>query len=377
MSTTAVVYMAEPPPGEDRFAMPSLGGMQNRVAVALHIVGLMFFVLRLYSRVFLAKLRLRTEDYLCGVAELICWGFVAITICMVELGGAGRAFWQVTYDEYIQLSKITVASGIAYNLAAVVAKLSILVFYLSISPEKYYRWTVLFMMGCFSLYSALFVLISIFGCRPVSAAWDPALAASAQCIDKGKFYLGATVSNVIMDTVILLIPLRIIVPLQVPKRQKVMLLFVFATGGLAIAAAVQNSLLTSRLWRSANYTYDTAIELMWLHVETSCCVVCASLSSLKPLVSRFFGGRFLSGGGRSGGKNSYGGVSGERSRSNPARSRGTKLGRPANAFELESVGPSDSTQNLADDEAKLWESKSDWSEGKRNPRSVVVESRTH
>ncbi|KAK8000958.1 Satratoxin biosynthesis SC1 cluster protein 4 [Apiospora marii] len=266
---TQVQFMAAPPEGEPRFAKASIGNETNVAMVAINAVAFVLFVLRIYTRLFLTTHKLRADDYICSLAVLVCWSFLGVNIAMVVSGGVGKSMWQVTVDEYILLSKLTVASGILYNLAAVTAKVSILLFYHALTPDRYFRFAVTTMMTSFVLFSLIYIFISVFGCHPVSAAWDPAKMATAVCIDKGKFYLATTLTNVGMDSIVLLIPLRIVVPLQMPKRHKATLLLLFMAGGLVIAAAVVNVVLTARLWKSANYTYDTAVELRRLHVETS------------------------------------------------------------------------------------------------------------
>jgi hypothetical protein len=61
------------------------------------------------------------------------------------------------------------------------------------------------------------------------------------------------------------------------------------TAARDIAAAIRDSLLTYALFKSSNYIYDTAIELRWLHVETCGCIICASLSTLKPRFAKHLG----------------------------------------------------------------------------------------
>lgn len=59
-------------------------------------------------------------------------------------------------------------------------------------------------------------------------------AGEANCIDKGKFYLAAVVVNVAIDFLILLLPIPVIAPLQMPLRRKISLCLLFATGGLYV-----------------------------------------------------------------------------------------------------------------------------------------------
>lgn len=74
--------------------------------------------------------------------------------------------------------------------------------------------------------------MNLFTCIPVYAAWDLEAKKTAKCLNITQFYLSAQITNVLIDVIVLLLPLRIVIPLQVPRRQKVSLLVIFATGGL-------------------------------------------------------------------------------------------------------------------------------------------------
>jgi hypothetical protein len=167
-------------------------------------------------------------------------------------GGAGINFWQVSYDQYEALLVVgvvqnsvspevtnsslqwTIPTNIFYMLSTDFAKVSLLFFYLHLSPDRSFRRLVQGLIACFGLYGVVYALISIFGCVPIYAAWDLVAQATGKCINKTQFFLAASIANVFMDVIILLIPLRIVVPLQIPKRQKLSLIFLFTTGGLYV-----------------------------------------------------------------------------------------------------------------------------------------------
>lgn len=119
-------------------------------------------------------------------------------------------------------------------LSSDLAKISLLFFYLRLSPERHFRILVQGLVVIFGLYALIYAMISIFGCQPIYANWDVVAQATAKCIEKYPFFLAASIANIVMDFIILLLPLRIVVPLQIPRRQKMSLLFLFTTGGLYV-----------------------------------------------------------------------------------------------------------------------------------------------
>lgn len=72
-------------------------------------------------------------------------------------------------------------------------------------------------------------LISFFECQPIAAAWNGSI--SGNCIDLTSLYYGFTVSNLILDVVINVMPAKMISKLQLPLRQR---LLVFCVMGLGI-----------------------------------------------------------------------------------------------------------------------------------------------
>lgn len=124
--------------------------------------------------------------------------------------------------------------SVGYTLSTNLAKVSLLFLYLRICPDRKFHIMTKIMAAVFLLYAFIYVLICVLGCRPVAAAWDLAIMSSRQfqCVDRAKFFLAASIANVGMDVLILLLPIPIIMPLQMPWRQKISLLLLFATGGL-------------------------------------------------------------------------------------------------------------------------------------------------
>ncbi|KAK8058165.1 hypothetical protein PG994_008613 [Apiospora phragmitis] len=173
----------------------------------------------------------------------------------------------------------------SYILSSEVAKISILMFYFRISPDKRFHLAVGGMIGLLSVYSALYILLNIFGCMPISDSWNVAkqAAGEAKCIDKGKFYLAAVVVNVVIDFIIMLLPIPVLAPLQMPLRRKISLCLLFATGGFTIFAATYNSVLTIKLFASDDYNWELSKELLWMYAELASCVICASGPTLKPV----------------------------------------------------------------------------------------------
>ena len=81
------------------------------------------------------------------------------------------------------------------------------------------------------------LLVSIFGCTPVKAAWNPTLA-GARCINADKFFLGNGVLNLLGDVIIRCMPMPMVWTLQLARSKKIALTAVFLLGSCAMASSI-------------------------------------------------------------------------------------------------------------------------------------------
>jgi hypothetical protein len=131
-------------------------------------------------------------------------------------------------------------------------KLSILLMYLRLNPDRTFRrWT--YAIGAFDVtYCLLSCGISALGCAPVEASWD--FTKPHKCVNKLTYctlmfpssnhgrasadipivYAQANF-NIVSDFATLLLPVRMCLKLRLPTRQRWMLALLFAVGSLYVA----------------------------------------------------------------------------------------------------------------------------------------------
>lgn len=110
-------------------------------------------------------------------------------------------------------------------------KLSILLQYLRIfvpnhAGKLYY--TVLLIIWLNLLFYTATTLVEIFTCMPRKKIWEP--STPGRCVNTGFLVITTGAINVISDFSILMLPLSSIWGLQMPKKRKIALSAVFATG---------------------------------------------------------------------------------------------------------------------------------------------------
>lgn len=178
-----------------------------------------------------------------------------------------------------------------YGLTITLARLSILYLYRRIFSVGPFRQISLAVIIICVVWWMVFTITTLIPCRPVKKFWQPQVAGS--CYNFDEFFLGIAVIDVILDTVVLTLPIRMIVRLQMSYQRKVMLCFVFLLGGFVIITGIVRTILVY-VPHSQNISF-TKGEL-WTNIHLGTAVVCASLPTFPPLLSRFaaFGGRVRS-----------------------------------------------------------------------------------
>lgn len=119
-----------------------------------------------------------------------------------------------------------------YNAAVLCSKATILMQYFRVFPTRRMRiisWTMIAMLATYGTWC---VLSAFLNCIPVAKFWNPAIP--GYCLSmKGLWFSNAS-THIATDLAILAIPIPALVALELPKRQKVALIAIFALGGLYV-----------------------------------------------------------------------------------------------------------------------------------------------
>lgn len=111
-----------------------------------------------------------------------------------------------------------------FALALTFARLSILVFYLRLSPARSFRWAVHGTITFLCLETLISIALSLL-------VFDPTTRVRMKAADQslGMFY---GISNILVDIAILLLPVGVVVPLQMNVRRKAAVLSLFGAGAV-------------------------------------------------------------------------------------------------------------------------------------------------
>ncbi|KAF5002550.1 hypothetical protein FDECE_10580 [Fusarium decemcellulare] len=111
--------------------------------------------------------------------------------------------------------------------------MTLLLFYLDLSPQPWFRW---------SVYGTMFFLCgsqlgppfaSVFQCDPIAKGWNPTLA--GQYINMASVYQATAITGVISDVFVITIPIPMVINPKIPKQQKAGLMLMFMVGTMYLA----------------------------------------------------------------------------------------------------------------------------------------------
>ncbi|EWC48026.1 hypothetical protein DRE_02605 [Drechslerella stenobrocha 248] len=197
--------------------------------------------------------------------------------------GTGRHFAEVDPMDWSISLKYLFASIVAYNFSLTLTKTSILLQYLRIFTNKIFRIIAYIMIFIVFGYATEAILTAIFNCIPVEAFWtgDP----NAKCIPREALWFANAGLNIFTDFSIALLPLPVVIKLNMPLRQKIPLMFIFALGFFICIVSILRLRFLIILSKSTDPTWDQPATAYWSAIEMNISIVCACLPALKPLVS--------------------------------------------------------------------------------------------
>ena len=161
-------------------------------------------------------------------------------------------------------------------------KISTLLLYARIFPGPTFKRMLKTVCLFISTYSAIWIVTSIFQCRPVSRVWDPTV--NEKCIDIDKVLIVMGSLNVLTDALLLCLPLPQLWRLQMRRRTKLQLTGIFSIGSLSV-----NPL--RKFYTVLTSDFGTQGSLLFQSIGSRSCGVClcTRTTRLGPTLSPFYG----------------------------------------------------------------------------------------
>ncbi|KAI2478470.1 hypothetical protein Ptr902_10083 [Pyrenophora tritici-repentis] len=228
-----------------------------------------------------------------------------ILVCMMPEDGLGLHLWTLDPAHLIAYFKHIYSTNSAYAASTALIKLSILFQYLRLFTEAapsgsstQYRLARRLTWGLIAIcavWGCTFFLLALFPCKPIEKNWNPLL--DGKCIgwgtkDPDKFYgmfLGHSVSNCILDVLVLLLPVPFLTTLRIAGKSRAGLIGLFCLGCTVVTVAIGRMIAMSVNRAGTvpvlDMTYHTPIIYIFAVLEVNFAIITASIPIFWPVIA--------------------------------------------------------------------------------------------
>ncbi|GKT97107.1 integral membrane protein [Colletotrichum tofieldiae] len=253
------------------------------VAIALSVITFPAVALRCISR-WKTTHRLWWDDWMAVLATILLAGLAGIEIASADLG-FGTHYWNVELAKGTKLIQLFYVVQMLYILIQVFAKISILLFFSRIFPARWFQLTVRYFIIFLLVHGAIFLLVIIFQCTPISSTWDRSIP-NRKCLNVTAIGYAGAVFSIAEDLVILALPIPELLKLQLNIRKKIALGFMFSLGSFACITTMVRLKYLVMFSSTFDTTWDNVDIVIWSIIEEFCAILCASLPALRPLLQK-------------------------------------------------------------------------------------------
>ncbi|KEQ59521.1 uncharacterized protein M437DRAFT_56656 [Aureobasidium melanogenum CBS 110374] len=282
--------MSTPAPAADAQGLHDNRAHQLIVATIFAILlPTVFVVLRLLARHVL-RIRLYFDDWLI----IIAWFFkigLDISNSLLIKHGIGRHISTLGIPSLVKFMQLQYTLVIQYPLCITAIKLSILFQYRRLFPKhRDFLLMTSALIAMMIMWCCSVLLTGVFICTPIRKAWTPWL--DGRCIDLVPFYYGMQIPNVVTDVLILLLPLREVQRLDLPRQQKMgvavtCLLWVISL----VCGVIRLAVMVQLAGEGMDLTWNLVPAAIMTTVEPAVQICTACLPSLRVLWRKYLDAR--------------------------------------------------------------------------------------
>ncbi|EGU77557.1 hypothetical protein FOXB_11933 [Fusarium oxysporum f. sp. conglutinans Fo5176] len=201
---------------------------------------------RFYTNIRLRK-KIEVDDCLFLIDASVDDGhnIVATSASIAQRGMCSHS-WEMSLENYQRYSLISYIAAPTYMLCNGFTKLSLLAYYLRISPQRFFRIAVWISIGIVSLYTIVITLMMFLVCTPPRKAFN--FKVDGKCIDAAILYMATAVSNIVTDVILFILPIPTIYNLHMPRIQKAGVIVVFGIASICCPYTDKHSFIEGNLF---------------------------------------------------------------------------------------------------------------------------------
>ncbi|KAJ4327041.1 hypothetical protein N0V84_002540 [Fusarium piperis] len=277
-----VLTVLEPPEG---YVVDFDNPRRQGVPEAYYVSGfgmalsLLFITQRLYVKFFLTG-GVQVDDVLLIFSYVLAVATIALCLHMFATGVGGVHAWEISVTQFNAYLMDVYLAAFIYILCGSLSKLALLIFYLRLSPQRWFRiatWSTIVFIGG---YTVGIFFACIFSCKPIAMSWNVTIT-DGVCINRPSLYIATAVANIISDVILFFLPIPMVIKLQIPPRQKIGLVIIFGIGSLTVVTSVVRVSILPALLTDLDATWVIAWASVWIIVEANLIITCASMPTLR------------------------------------------------------------------------------------------------
>ncbi|EXK77102.1 hypothetical protein FOQG_18184 [Fusarium oxysporum f. sp. raphani 54005] len=272
------------------------------ILITFSILSAISVTLRIYVRYKVLR-SLGWDDRVMAAAQLLAIGS-AVAIGLENNYGLGHHTWEQSKENYVTYMKAFYASVIVYNVAMCLVKIGILLQYRRVFAIPILQAFTFYGLVIMATWTITIALLNALICVPVAKFWNSTMP--GHCIDPLTVWYVMAGFNLVTDITVICMPLPVIGSLNLPRRQKIMLLAIFSIGFLTCAISIYriHTLKTAASTKDPNW--DNVDAAIWSYLEVTLAIITSCLPTLRPLFSKLMPKLFASSFGRSNRPSDYG-----------------------------------------------------------------------
>ncbi|KAJ5884764.1 hypothetical protein N7495_009274 [Penicillium taxi] len=221
------------------------------------------------------------------------WGWddytIIVSFVMIASLGFGQNIWDIPFETITEFYKGFQVVAITYKIQISLAKISVCLFLLRIFQTTYFCRISYVLITVNALTGIAWAFVDSFRCIPIKLTWlGWTDEVPGTCINFIDSILVNCIVNIIVDSIMVIMPVYEVVRLKLPMRKKlaVALMFIVASV-LTVIAIIRVVVFWNNRW-GYNQTFGLYPVVQWSIIETQIAVLCACLPSSRAIAGRYF-----------------------------------------------------------------------------------------
>ncbi|KAG5979689.1 hypothetical protein E4U55_004869 [Claviceps digitariae] len=254
----------------------------NYMTQALTVVIVTGFVAtRVYAKSKVLGGGFTMDDYATYFAYVLLMSYCVIAV-FASLYGGGLNMWEVPKGGIQDYFKACYAATIIYMPMVLSVKLALLIIIIRVFGTVHRKTLIgiYFLVGALCIYYGSGLFIKIFVCWPISAYWR---GEASKCLNQGGIIIADSITSVVSDLAILLLPVPLTWSLQMPRKKRLRVSGMLCAGGIATGFSIYRLVLILSELKSLNQTIVFTKVILSGNAEIAIGLICACLPAVNTL----------------------------------------------------------------------------------------------